>query len=162
MSLTSFVRIHQRLTDDNGWGRRKRPVINIDGDEAASYCQWLSEKSNQLYRLPTEEKWVYACKAQTLTKYSFGNDEKKLNEYAWYIENSQGCTHPVGEKKPNKFGIFDMHGNVWEWCKDWHNNYQVNRGGAWYNDSSNLAINISNKLYTNDLTSGIGFSVVLA
>jgi formylglycine-generating enzyme required for sulfatase activity len=119
---------------DEGWGRGERPVINICWQDAKEYCQWLSEQTGKTYRLPSEAEWEYACRAGSQTVYCFGDDVEQLGDYAWYKDNSGGKTHPVGEKKPNAFGLYDMHGNVWEWCEDvWHENYEgaPNDGSAW-------------------------------
>ena len=96
------------------------PVVNVSWNDTAAFCQWLSRKEGKEYRLPTEAEWEYACRAGSTTRYSFGNDDGSLGNYAWYGENSGKKTHPVGEKKPNAWGLYDMHGNVWKWCADWY------------------------------------------
>jgi len=123
-----------------------RPVESVSWNGVQEFIKKLNEKESAgKYRLPSESEWEYACRAGTTTRYSFGDDESKLDDYAWYSENSGYETHPVGQKKPNFWGLYDMHGNVWEWCKDnWHKNYdgapsdgsagevgRVYRGGCW-------------------------------
>lgn len=100
-----------------GLGRKHQPVICITHHAAMEYCRWLSAKTGKIYRLPTEAEWEYACRAGTKTAYSFGDDPSALGDYAWYVENSEK-PQPVGKKKPNPWGLFDMHGNVSEWCLD--------------------------------------------
>ena len=104
------------------------PVVNVGWNDAAAFCQWLSRKDGKEYRLPTEAQWEYACRAGSRGQYCFGNGESALGEYARYVENSGGQAHPVGGKKPNAWGLYDMHGNVWEWCADW-------LAGGYYADS---------------------------
>ncbi|NCA72185.1 MAG: hypothetical protein EOM91_19340, partial [Sphingobacteriia bacterium] len=101
-------------------GRGRRPAIFISWDDAQAYCDWLSEQTGEVYRLLTEAEWEYACRAGTETKWSCGDDESCLAEHAWYSVNSEGGTHPVGERRPNAWQLYDMHGNVWEWCADWY------------------------------------------
>jgi formylglycine-generating enzyme required for sulfatase activity len=103
---------------DEGWGRGRRPVINVSWDDAQAYVKWLSQKTGQPYRLLSEAEWEYACRAGSKTDYFFGDSEKDFGDYAWYTGNAGGRTHPVGEKRPNAFGLYDMHGNVSEWCED--------------------------------------------
>jgi len=135
----------------------KNPVENISWNDAQEFCQKLSEKAGKNYRLPSEAEWEYAYRAGTQPRYYFGDNAELLGEYAWYNENSGSKTHPVGQKKPNNWGLYDMSGNVWEWCEDgWHENYQnaptdgtawndnhsvtntrVLRGGSWTTDPGN-------------------------
>jgi formylglycine-generating enzyme required for sulfatase activity len=96
------------------------PVVIVSWNDAAAFCQWLSRKESKEYRLATEAEWEYTCRAGSTTRYSFGDEEAALGDYAWWNGNSGGKAHPVGEKKPNDWGLYDMHGNVLEWCADWN------------------------------------------
>jgi formylglycine-generating enzyme required for sulfatase activity len=130
------------------------PVETVSWED----CQKFVDRLNRMgglftYRLPTEAEWEYACRAGSTTGYCFGDDEGRLGEYAWYSANSDSKTHPVGKKKPNAWGLCDMHGNVWEWCQDWYSDYpngpvtdptgpnngsfRVMRGGSWNNNAGN-------------------------
>ncbi len=125
--------------DDQGWGRGNRPVIDVSWEDAVAYCAWLSEQTGRHYRLPTEAEWEYAARAGSHTPWSFGDREQDLDPYAWSDKNSEGRTHPVGEKCPNPWGLFDCYGNVWEWTQDnWHDNYQGAPvdGSAWEHDGA--------------------------
>ena len=131
----------------------QNPVERVSWTDAVEFCRKLSalpaeKKAGYVYRLPTEAEWEYSCRAGTSTTYSFGDSESELGDYAWYNSNSGATTHPVGGKKPNGWGLYDMHGNVYEWCQDWHEkspsgsttdptgpssgSYRVIRGGGWF------------------------------
>ncbi|TRT99537.1 MAG: serine/threonine protein kinase, partial [Microcystis aeruginosa Ma_AC_P_19900807_S300] len=136
---------------NNSWlkNNQQNPVENVSWNDAKGFCQKLSQITGKTYRLPTEAEWEYACRAGTTTRYYFGDDANQLGDYAWYDGNSQDKTHPVGQKKPNAWGLYDMSGNVFEWCEDnWHdsyenaprdgsawlirdNHFQILRGGSW-------------------------------
>lgn len=134
----------------------KRPVECVSWDDCQILLTRLQVKlPGRKFALPTEAQWEYACRAGSAAKYSYGDDKGTLGEYAWFVSNSGSATHPVGEKKPNGWGLHDMHGNVLEWCADWYcNSYpkgdafdpqgpssgtnRVFRSGAWSNYYGNL------------------------
>jgi formylglycine-generating enzyme required for sulfatase activity len=168
----------------------QNPVERVSWNDAVEFCRKLSSLSEEkasgyVYHLPTEAEWEYACRAGTQTAYSFGDSESELGDYAWYNKNSGRTTHPVGSKKPNAWGLYDMHGNVWERCQDWHGSYpngsvtdyepdrgmavtgaasagsfRVSRGGSWINLSDYCRSARRNR-YTPDRRSSIlGFRVL--
>lgn len=127
---------------DSGWGRAKRPVIDVSWDDAQDYCQWLTEQTGRAYRLPSEAEWEFACRAGTTTPFHFGErvtpDQANFDGNYPYNDSAEGKnrkkTVPVGSFPPNAFGLYDMHGNVWEWCEDrWHGNFEgaPTDGSAW-------------------------------
>ena len=126
-----------RINPSEFQGNPQNPVERVSWNDAQVFCQKLSQITGKTYRLPTVEEWEYACRAGTTTDYYFGDDKEQLKDYAWYWENSQETTHPVGQKKPNAWGLYDMIGNVWELCQDnGHFNYDQKKvmcGGSWFN-----------------------------
>ena len=128
------------------------PVERVSWGDAQEFITKLNERIGEnRYRLPTEAEWEYACRSGSSGTYCFGDDESLLGGYAWYRNNSDQKTHAVGEKKPNAWGLYDMHGNVWEWCQDWYEDssqgsgidpvgpssgtFRVVRGGGWSLDA---------------------------
>jgi len=104
------------------------PAENVSWNDATAFCRKLSQlleekTAGYMYRLPTEAEWEYACRAGSETTFSFGNNEVRLDKFAWHDANARNTTHSVGELLPNAWGLYDMHGNVWEWCSDWHGEY---------------------------------------
>ena len=133
----------------------EHPIHGVSWKGANEFCEKLSSKTGMPVRLPTEAQWEYACRAGTRTAFFFGNDPNDLTDYGWTMENSSDRTHPVGLKKTNPWGLYDMCGNVWEWCHDWYApldkgtgpvtdptgpnksdlGAHVLRGGAWHTDA---------------------------
>ena len=158
-----FAAVTKReLPNDAGWGRGRRPVINVSWQDAKWYADWLSKQTGKRYRLPTEAEWEYAARSIAKNKddiWAGTTEEAQLKEYAVYVANSHDRTQPVGGKKPNGLELYDMSGNVWELVEDcWHDNYKIAptdgsawlemnggdcgqrviRGGSWLNDPGDL------------------------
>jgi sulfatase modifying factor 1 len=114
--------------DPSYWKGEKRPVETVSWEDAQAFCEKLRKLSGKNYRLPTEAEWEYAARGGQLTKNYTYAGSNKLKEVGWYRENSYGETHQVGEKYPNELGIYDMSGNVWEWCQDWYGDYDKQAG----------------------------------
>ena len=152
------------------------PVDNVSSDDAIDFCKKLSESEGEKFRLPTEAEWEYACRAGSDRAYGgTGN----LEDMGWYKSNSGGKTHPVGKKNPNDWGLFDMHGNVWELCMDWDGDYPISkvvaidprgspmgsnrimRGGSWDSAPAYCRSALRVRCESNHPFNGIGFRVVL-
>ena len=131
----------------------RRPAEKLSWNDANEFCKRLARATGRHYTLPTEAQWEYACRAGSAARWCFGDDEDLLDQYAWHFDNAGGTTHPVAQKQPNAWGLFDAHGNVWEWCRDWFDEYfyshtprrnpqgpvsgsmRVLRGGSWDSDA---------------------------
>ena len=178
VTQAQWLRINGPMNASNFKGATN-PVETVGCNE----CEWFMAKlkkqaPGRTYRLPTEAEWEYACRAGSTSDYYFGSDTNRLGEYAWYGANSNNKTHPVGEKKPNAWGLYDMHGNVWEWCADvYHATYagaptdgsawtqggtgqRVLRGGSWLADARYVRAAVRNGLDTDYRYMYYGFRVV--
>ncbi|MHB8524020.1 MAG: formylglycine-generating enzyme family protein [Limisphaerales bacterium] len=164
------------------------PVETVSWFDATNYCEVLTQSEraagriapNSVYRLPTEAEWEYACRAWTSTRFSFGDDPgyTNLTNYAWYLDNSGSKTHPVGQQLANPWGLYDMHGNVFEWCQDWYGpypggmaidpqgpatgSYRGFRGGVWRYSAGLCRSAVRFGGLPVSKYSGVGFRVLLA
>jgi formylglycine-generating enzyme required for sulfatase activity/tetratricopeptide (TPR) repeat protein len=152
-SVPVTQRQYQSIIKDNpsNFKGEYNPVEEVSWNDAREFCAKLSEKTRRNYSLPTEAQWEFACRAGSKGRFCFGDSDQLLEHYAWYDKNSENKTHPVGQKRPNQWGVFDMHGNVWEWCHDWYGEYREGefrnpegpengeyrllRGGSWVSES---------------------------
>jgi formylglycine-generating enzyme required for sulfatase activity len=162
--------------------RPQNPVEQVSWNDCQEFCRKLSQLTGQRYRLPSEAEWEYACRAGTTTRYSFGDDAAQLGDYGWYNENSENRTHSVGQKKLNPWVLYDMHGNVWEWCEDdfhksykgapsngspwkgnsWQNNTRkMIRGGSWDHGAKDCRSSVRGDTDPDYRYAVIGFRVVL-
>jgi formylglycine-generating enzyme required for sulfatase activity len=165
------------------WKNADLPVENVSWEDAVAFCSRLSglaaeRQAGREYRLPTEAEWEYACRAGTTTEYSFGDDASLLGDFAWFDDNSGLQTHPFGQKRPNGWGLYDMHGNVWEWCSDWDGDYaagavrdpkgpasgsaRVLRGGSWLSTAGNCRSADRRRVNPSYRRSSYGFRLALS
>lgn len=164
----------KKKPDDNEWGRGNNPVINISWNDANNYALWLSQKLGKKWRLPTEAEWEYAALGGQSSEYS---GSYNIDEVAWYVGNSDGKTHPVGKKRPNGYGLYDMTGNVWEWCSDWYSDSynkcpssnpqgpstgtsRVDRGGGCLSSSKECSVYNRDSSFPAFYSNYIGFRLV--
>lgn len=157
---------------------KMNPVDTVSWEDCQIFIQKLSEKTGQKFSLPTEAQWEFACRAGTTTPWSFGENEDIAGDYAWINENSNKTTNPVGSKEPNAWGIYDMYGNIQEWCADWYTNkYQIEnstdpigpssgdsrivRGGGWGENTIDIRSSYRNCNGPDGKNDGIGFRCVM-
>jgi formylglycine-generating enzyme required for sulfatase activity len=179
----------QRVMGTTPWGgpavgeTADLPAVFLNWDGAEMFCKKLTGlerrngklKANEIYRLPTEAEWEYACRAGTTTAFSFGSAESELGAFAWFSGNAEGTAHPVGVKQPNPWGLYDMHGNAWEWCSDWYADKltgghdplgppegakRVLRGGSWESRPSDCMPAVRGRDIESRRNSSLGFRLV--
>jgi len=148
------VEAYAAFTGEPVGSRATHPVVGVSWWEALLYAAWVG------WALPTEEEWEWACRAGNPGRWSHGDDESRLGEYAWYRENSGMATHPVGEKKANAFGLYDMHGNVDEWCATPEGSHRVIRGGSCWNDADGCRSAYRVRWHPGSRVDGLGFRLM--
>jgi formylglycine-generating enzyme required for sulfatase activity len=163
---------------DNGWGRGARPVINVSWDDAIGFCKWASSFTGANIRLPYEAEWEFAARGGKKNHGNKFSGSSLIESVAWSGKNAGNQTHNVATKQPNELGIYDLSGNVWEWCQDWYdakyykaappNNpkgpsigtYRILRGGSWVNSDVYGLVGTRNSNPPDRRSTGIGFRVV--
>jgi formylglycine-generating enzyme required for sulfatase activity len=171
--------VDRQMPNPPNWGWiDNHPIVNISWDDALAYCKWLSDSSKRTYRLPTEAEWEFAARGGKKTKEFLFSGGQSMYNIGWYDENSNAGTQPVAQKRPNELGIFDMSGNVWEWCQDWFGEYpsepQINpqgsettqyfkvlRGGSWNYVLSGCRIGDRSYFSPESRLNDFGFRVVM-
>jgi formylglycine-generating enzyme required for sulfatase activity len=175
-------------TNPSRWQGKRNSVEMLSFDDAVKFCRQATELmrtakligEHQVIRLPSEAEWEYVARAGTTTTYSFGDGAAKLDEYGWHTGNAAGNDPPVGAKKPNAWGLYDVHGYLWEWCSDqWHENYdaapsdgsswgggddaqRVLRGGSWKDKADRLTSSYRSGVPANHRDDAVGLRCVLA
>jgi len=149
----------------------KNPVERVSWHDAVEFCERLTQAEGHTYRLPSEAEWEYACRAGTRTRYYHGDEERGLGECAWHAGNAKKRPHPVAGKKPNAWGLYDMSGNVWEWCRSPYGPYpfpslagdalRVLRGGSWLNSPGNCRSAVRYRAQPDYRSGNLGFRVVV-
>lgn len=165
---------------DRNFSQPLQPVSGVTWFDAVKYCNYLTNKIGEKCSLPTEAEWEYACRAGTDTDWHFGNNVMLFKQYGWCSRNSKGSTQPTGFKKPNNWGLYDMHGNVWEWCQDVYNedyyressptnpyfngegSERVMRGGSYFSSSERTCSSFFRERLRPDSTArSVGFRIVV-
>ena len=144
------------------WGRGDRPVINVSWHDAVAYCEWMTIQTGKTYRLPTEAEWEYAARGGNKSKGYTYSGSNNLDAVAWYANNSNRKTQTVAQKKPNELGLYDMSGNVYEWCSDKYRKPAMIRGGSWYYVGSYCQVTYRNSSSPNNRLNHYGFRLVLS
>jgi formylglycine-generating enzyme required for sulfatase activity len=179
VTATGYRTEGEKARDGNGTWRNpgftqtpRHPVVGVTWNDALSFCEWLSEQEGKTYRLPTEAEWEYSCRAGAQTRFSSGNDEASLKKVAHYVGSRPQTV------QPNAFALYDMHGNVWEWCQDWYDKdyyrnspkldpqgpvtgtFRVMRGGSYYNEARHCRAAYRDCHPASRRTNAVGFRVV--
>ncbi|MCP3685163.1 MAG: formylglycine-generating enzyme family protein [bacterium] len=138
------------------------PVECVSWFDCVDFCDRLREVTSLYFRLPSEEEWEHACRTGVEAAYCFGNDVNELKYHAWYRDTSDGTTHPVGKLLPNLWGLYDMHGNVWEWCldRDTDGYKYLLRGGSWFSLPGNVRCANRGRSVPDNRLNNIGLRIV--